>query len=286
MKHGVLALAATFVLACGGAAARSPESASQPAPPAAVAEARPFIERSLVIAPEHIDGFSMVHMRDFQGRPDAGVGLRYQHDELPEVLIDLFIYPVGRLERERALEHGMRTTRQEINATAERGAYSALEFDDEQAFDLRTLAVDGSAGAVGAPGPDVGRRQFFRYSREEGPADSLIFMFHRGLFLAKGRASALPEVVPKEIFDRVANLAMAAIVPAIEVRSTGGCSARTIDVDATLEGEALQAQLMNRLLESQRQAEEENCLPTLDETVPAGRRGQLLVFPPSLWQDG
>lgn len=271
MKNGVLAIAATLLLACGGAAAD---------------ETRPFIERSLVIAPEHIDGFSMVHMRDFEGHPEAGVGLRYQHDDMPEVLIDLFVFPIGRIENERALDYGMRTARQEINATAERGAYSDVEFEDEQPFDLRTLAVDGSAGAVGAPGPDVGRRQYLKYVREEGPADSLIFMFHRGLFLAKGRATALPTIVPKEIFDRVTNLAVATVVPAIEVRSTGGCSHREIGIDASLEGEALQAQLMNRLLESQRQAEEENCQPTLDETVPAGRRGQLLVFPPEMWSGG
>src|SRR5690606_17080589 len=107
MKNGVLAIAATLLLACGGAAAD---------------ETRPFIERSLVIAPEHIDGFSMVHMRDFEGHPEAGVGLRYQHDDMPEVLIDLFVFPIGRIENERALDYGMRTARQEINATAERGA--------------------------------------------------------------------------------------------------------------------------------------------------------------------
>lgn len=282
-----LVLAITAVLALAGCAAK-PTRPAAPPPEADVAPeaARAFIERSLVLAPERVDKFTLVRIYDFEGRPDAGVGLRYQHADVPEMLLDLFVFPVGRVPRERALAYGMQSTRAELASAAAQGAYSDIRYGDEVAFDLRSVAADGRAGPAGGPGPDNGRRQPFRYVREEGPMDSLIFMFHRGLFLTKGRVSVLPTDLPGESFDRLANHAMATIVPAIEVRSTGACSSLTVEVDPALEGEPLQAQLMDRLMESQRQAEEENCTPPLDETLPAGKRGQLLVFPPEIWREG
>lgn len=282
MTHRAFALAiplALAVLAGPAAVAAGPEQA-------AGEPARAFIERSLVLAPERVGAFTLVQMRDFPGQPEAGVNVRYLHDDFPEAVIDLFVYPMGRVEREQVLAQEMQDTRDNIKASVEGGGHGIVEFDQQVAFDLRAVAPDGSAGAPGAPGPGLGLRQSVRYLREDGTVNSLAYLFQRGLFVAKGRVSAHGGQVPKETFDRLANHAMATLVPVIEVRSTGGCSARTIGIDATLEGEALQAQLMERLLENQRQAEQENCAPTLDETVPAGRRGQVLVFPPELWRNG
>lgn len=278
MKKALLAfVAACTVVACAGTPTRdvvqSPDSPE-----------RPFIERSLVLAPERVGAFTLVAMGDFEGSPQAGVSMRYQHDDVSEVVFDLFVYPMGRIERERALEFGMRTTRDDINRAVSQGAYSDVDYADEQAFDLRTVGDDGSAGPVGEDGPDLGRRQALRYVRKEGPMDSLIFIFHRGLFLHKGRLSALPEQLPQENFDRFANHAMATLVPAIEVRSTGGCTNHDIYVDPKLEGEAMQAQLLAGVERTARLQKEENCADKLDTTVPEGMRGQVLVFPPEMWR--
>lgn len=277
MKHAVLAIAATFTLAaCAGAPPRPAPTASE--------EERPFIERSLVLAPERAGQFSLVRVYDFEGRPDAGVGLRYQHADVPEMVLDLFVFPVGRLPSERALDLGMESTRADLAGTVAQGAYSDIVYDDEVAFDLATVDADGSAGPVGEPGPTLGRRQAFRYVRAEGPMDSLIFMFHRGLFLTKGRASVLPKRLPRDSFDRLANHAMATIVPLIEVRSTGGCAEQTIEIDPDLPAEDFQAQLLAKMEDTVRQAKEEGCVKTLDEAVPPGMRGQLLAFPPDMWR--
>lgn len=278
MKKALLAfVAACSVAACAGTPTR--EVVEAPATPE-----RPFIERSLVLAPERVGAFTLVGMRDFEGSPQAGVSMRYQHDEMSEVVFDLFVYPVGRMDRTRALDYGMRTTRADIDRAVSQGAYADVEYADEQAFDLATVGDDGSAGPVGADGPGLGRRQALRYVRKEGPMDSLIFLFHRGLFLHKGRLSALPEQLPQENFDRFANHAMATLVPAIEVRSTGGCTNHDLYVDPKLDGEAMQAQLLAGAERIARLQKEENCAGELDATVPAGMRGQLLVFPPQMWR--
>lgn len=277
MKHAFLAIAATLTLAaCAGAPSRPATTAPD--------EERPFIERSLVLAPERAGQFSLVRVYDFEGRPDAGVGLRYQHADVPEMLLDVFVYPAGRLPRDRALDLGMESTRADLSGTVAQGAYSDIVYDEEVAFDLATVAADGSAGPVGEPGPGLGRRQSFQYVRAEGPMDSLIFMFQRGLFLTKGRASVLPKRLPKDSFDRLANHAMATIVPLIEVRSTGGCANRTIEIDPDLEGGEFQAQLLAKMEDVLRQSAEEGCDTTLDESVPPGMRGQLLVFPAGMWR--
>jgi len=280
MNKALLALAAACtVAACAGAPTR-------PVAQAADSPQRPFIERSLVLAPERVGAFTLVSMADFEGAPDAGVGIRYRHDDVPEVLLDLFVYPVGRMERGQALGFGMRTTREDIDRAVAQGAYADVDYADEEAFDLAAVGEDGSAGPVGEDGPGVGRRQALRYVRKEGPMDSLIFMFHRGLFLHKGRLSALPKQVPQENFDRFANHAMATLVPAIEVRSAGGCASHTIYVDPKLEGDAMQAQLLAGVERTARLQKEEGCTDKLDATIPAGMRGQLLVFPPELWRGG
>lgn len=278
MKKALLAFAAACtVAACAGAPTRPVEQA-------AAEPQRPFIERSLVLAPERVGAFTMVGMGDFEGSPQAGVSMRYRHDDVPEVVLDVFVYPVGRMDRGQALDYGMRTTRADIDGAAAQGACSEVDYADEEAFDLGAVGEDGSAGPVGEDGPDLGRRQALRYVRKEGPMDSLIFMFHRGLFLHKGRLSALPKQVPQENFDRFANHAMATLVPAIEVRSAGGCAKREIFIDPALDAEAMQKQLLEAVFRSAREAEEENCSPALDESVPEGMRGQLLVFPPQMWR--
>lgn len=278
MKKALLAfVAACTVAACAGTPTR-------PAQAGADEPARPFIERSLVLAPERVGEFELVRVYDFEGQPAAGVGLRYVHASVPEVVLDLFVYPVGRVERERALDFGMQSTRADLARAVQQGAYSDIVYEQEQPFDLAAVAADGSAGPAGEPGPGLGRRQAFRYQRKEGPMDSLIFMFHRGLYLAKGRMSVLPKQLPKENFDRLANHAMATLVPAIEVRSTGGCAQRNVYVDTSLEGEAFQANVLEGLEQSERQAREENCSKALDESVPEGMRGQVLVFPAEFWR--
>ena len=50
-------------------------NAEAPKPKAKDAPSRPFIERSLVLAPERVGDLALVAMQDYPGNPAAGVGM-------------------------------------------------------------------------------------------------------------------------------------------------------------------------------------------------------------------
>lgn len=291
-------------LACCPAGASGPGRPSDGEPPAGVREPertpRPFIERSLVLAPERVGDFTLLSASDYPGQPQSGVGLRYRHADLPEVRLDLFVYPAGRVARDRALADAMTEVRASIEHARDQGKYSALAFGEETGFDLRrvdaadgSLRVDGGAGegrdepadlairlAAAAEGRSgIGRRLGIRMTFDGKSENSLAFVFYRGLFLYKGRVSVSPKYVAEENFERVAQLAMAQLVPAIKVRSTGGCAATTVTVDPGGD-EALALSLAAALAD----VAEEECADTLDESVPEGQKGLLLTFDPAMWR--
>jgi len=284
------------------------------APAAADAEeapARPFIERSLVLAPESVGEFRLAALNDYPDHPPSGAGLRYEHAEFPDVLVNLFVYPIGRADRDAALDHGMSQLREELAAMSAQGRYQDLDYGQEIDFDLDNVAVDGKAlpsdpvpeagGSAGAEDVEAaflamaadveaamdtsrGRRLSLSFTRKDGPVNSAAFLFYRGLYLYKGRISAPATAMPAENFDRFANRAMALIVPVVEVRSTGGCANLSVNVDPDAGSEEMQRQLMRGLVESSTRAENENCAAKLDTSVPEGHRSQPLVYPASMWR--
>ena len=281
------------------ATAEAPQS-DAPTPPD-----RPFIERTLVIAPEQVGKFKLYGMTDFPGNPGAGISVRYQHADFPTVRIDLYVYPAGRQDRDQVLARGMDEVRATLEHAAGEGKYVDLEIGAQTAFDLRTVAEDGSTktadSATASAGerneaPDAGRaiadamaaqayqrglRLSARLTIQDEPQNSLAFLFYRGLYLLKGRISAPPELLPGEAFDRFADHAMASLVPLLSTRSTGGCSRSEIllgDEDFTSE-----TALAGKLAAASELKSEEACTDALDETVPAGSRAMPLVYTPAMW---
>lgn len=306
MNRPLTAALVALVLA-GCATAPDRPSAAQAA---TEAPKRAFIERSLVIAPETLGEFRLAGMDDFPDQPQAGVALQFAHRDFPDVVISLFVYPVGRTDREAALEGGMAQFRQELDMLAAQGRYTDVVYGDETVFDLDTVDVDGHAGipakAPEAPEPgkpvtseekvlalvaeidsamdsSLGKRLPLRFARDGSPADSATFMFYRGLHLYKGRVSASAGALAADSFERFANHAMTKIVPAVQVRNTGGCGQTTITVDSGAGEQQQQEQLMRGIIESARRSEDESCAPALDRTVPPGHRAIELVYPPSIW---
>lgn len=264
--------------------------------------ARPFIERSLVIAPEQVGKFKLFSMNDYPGQPGAGVQVRYQHEDFPNVRVDLFVYPAGRVERGPLLNRAMDEMRQSLEYAVEKGNYSNLEIGQEGEFDLRRVDTDGSLlppgqkSAAASEDPDleavlaaisdqqdyrVGRLLDARLRMGDEAMDSRGYLFYRGLFLVKGRISASAISLPPESFDRFTHLAMATLVPLVTARSTGGCFKREIfvDPDAKDAGETLAKQLVASVAQEQ----QEQCAEQLDETVPDGHRAMPLVFDPGMW---
>lgn len=267
--------------------------------------ARPFIERSLVIAPEQVGKFKLYGMTDFPGNPGAGISMRYQHEDFPTVRIDIFVYPAGRVDRDRALDSGMNEVRATLEHAVSQGKYSDLSIGSRAPFDLRQVEADGSmkpeepsmpSEGDGAEATDAesaiadaraaqdyrrGLRMTARLTIQDEPQNSLAFLFYRGLYLVKGRISTSPTLLPDEAFDRFANHAMASLVPVIATRSTGGCSQRDLLLaDEDFKSRAI---LAGNLASASEVSAQEACKPALDETLPAGHRAMPLVYDPEMW---
>lgn len=287
------------LVACGSAASLAQDAVQAEA---RQAPARPFIERSLVIAPEQVGKFTLYSMNDYPGQPGAGIQVRYRHDDFPDVRVDLFVYPAGRVERTPLLDRAMRDLRQSLEYAVKQGNYSGLEFGTDGEFDLRRVDSDGSLRAPdeeatpAADAPDldavlvaasnqqdyrVGRLLEARLRMGEEAMESHGYLFYRGLYLVKGRISATPLDLPGEAFARFTQFAMATLVPAITARSTGGCAHDEIIVDPDAK-DASQT-LVRQLVASAARDEQEQCAEQLDETVPAGHRALPLVFDPDMW---
>jgi len=242
--------------------------------------------------------------------PTLGVGLHYRHDEFDEVTLHVFVYPVGRVAREEALARVMQDVREGVAANVARSPDGEATFGEIRPLDLRRVAADGSVdeapAATGdapqatgatqaedealamiarideASDPRLGQELSIRLSLQGRHVDSMALAFYRGLYLYKVRASVDVGIVPAESVERLARLAMAQLLPAIEVRNAGSCSRREIRHDP--DAPDASRRLMESLVASQREAELEACGDTLDEVVPEGMRGIALVFPPGTWR--
>lgn len=307
---------ATLMAFALGLAACATGPGTSPAPAASAdkpeAPARPFIERSLVLAPESIGEFVLEDLSNYPDHPASGAGLRYMHGDFPDVLVNLFVYPIGRVDQSGALTHGMSQLRAELAAMTDQGRYRELDYGQEIHFDLDEVAEDGrlmpsdrqasvangetgeaskeeqfqaiAAEVEAAMDTSLGRRLSLSFLRRDEPMNSVAFLFYRGLYLYKGRITTSATAMPAENFDRFANRAMALIVPAVQVRSTGGCVNREINVNPDAGNDELQRQLLRGLVESNTRAENEKCAAELDLAVPEGHRSQLLEYPASMWR--
>lgn len=269
------------------------------------APVRPFIERSLVIAPERVGKFKLYGMSDFPGNPGAGIAIRYQHEDFPSVRIDLYVYPAGRVSRDRVLGSGMQELRATLEHAAAQGKYTDLSIGEQVEFDLRRVDADGAllpddetsppagegtketdaqsaiAAAEAAVDYRTGQRLTARLAIQGEPQNSLAFLFYRGLYLVKGRVSASPSLLPDELFDRFANHAMAALVPGLVTRSTGGCSQDEISLAE--EDFKSRAALAGKLGTISAIRTQEACAATFDEAIPSGHRAMSLVYAPDMW---
>jgi hypothetical protein len=289
----------TLLLALLSGPAEAAGPAPEDAPPARI-----FIERSLVLAPEQAGDFTLVSMNDYPGNPASGVGLRYRHADFPSVRLDLFVYPAGRVDPDEALARGMAEVVSSLEDAAAKGRYAGLELGEVRAFDLARVDTDGSlrplsaatpeaevkteaeaaflavvASAIDAEGSSNGRVLDIRMAIDGEPLDSRAFLFYRGLYLYKGRISGSGMALPGDTFERFSQHAMATLVPAIEVRSTGGCSGNTVVLDPDSTPEATQQALITSVL----RAKGENCGETLDEAVPEGMRAMPLAYDAAMW---
>ncbi|KFN48740.1 hypothetical protein [Arenimonas composti] len=272
---------------------------------------RPFIERSLVLAPARVAGWRLTKAQDFEGRPELGVGFSYRHGDHPDVLVSVFVYPHGRQEGVDVVGQLALAMRRELEDVAAGGTYEDLVFGEETDFhvvtpvkqaeaaneaandagndagndaveprdgaesgDIAIAAIEEVEAELAVNDPDRGRRQPVTMTRAGEPILSVSYLFHRQLYAFKLRISARQEHIDAATFAAFADMAVHAIAPLIDVRNTGGCASATIHVDGSA-GEASEgfADFVRQLARAKARGEREGCAPTLDTAVPAGFEG-------------
>ena len=297
------------------AAAREGATAGDAAAADAPQAARPFVEASLVLAPRQVGPWTLVSANDYPGDPASGAGFRYAHRDHPDVRVDLFVYLVGRLVGEdvdKELDAQIQVVRQGVEQGVAQGSYDSAAFEapvpawlPPPATDVAGVDIDVDADADADADPDAkaieaallevlaqdeakdrripGRKLALELGWNLTPVSSRGYVYYRGLYFYKGRVSASHVTMPTAALDAFADEAMAALVPAFRVNSTGGCAASTIYVDSKADAAEASRQLVAGALAAQARAEAERCAPVLEDEVPEGFRAVRLDYPSEFW---
>ena len=280
---------------------------------------RPLIERSLLLVPAQAGDFELRRLADYPGQPAMGAGVRYVHPDFPELALDVFIYPLGDFTRTEALDWLENAMREELRNVEASGRYERVDFGDVIDIDLQRIDDDGTllaprADLVAATGkftvdtedakrdterrivaamegaqraaeavsdPDIGRRMAIRLREGGVEKQSASFLFYRSLYAIQARSTA-PVAMGPDTFDRLANHAIASILPAVEIRNAGGCADSEVVMDPDLDVEAGAIVLAAKMSYVQVRMRRNACSKALDETVPEGREGVVLDVA-SLW---
>lgn len=257
----------------------------------------PFIVETHVAAPRQVGEFGLVSSKYDPEQRFSGVSLRYQHPLHPAARIDLFVYPIGRTDTERALDSGMQDFSASLKPAVDGGYYrdvafgETAEFDLEQSVDNPHLAPDATptdsddpldrhvkarrAEAARTAAHLDGRRLSFRYDYSPDrdqvwiPQYSRTYLFVRHLHYFKLRVSADSADMDEARFFDVSDQAARALVPAVSAHNVGSCSDSAIDVGGDGTPDEMATRIIDGLLAAELRRAVENCHADADE-APIG----------------
>lgn len=215
------------------------------APDAAV---QAFVQTSYLIAPRQVGDFVLEASSYDPQRKPSGAGFRYTDAAHPQVRIDVYVYPAGRLQASEAMEAGMQAFRADIDQARAAGTLAAFEIHADEVFDLRAdidQVVDVADAhpddpyaaavleAVAAVSHPAGRRLGMTITPASlnAPMYSAGYLFYRQLYYFKLRASAPRDRIEAGAFRTLADQAARTLVPAIEAAHVGTCASATIVLD-------------------------------------------------------
>lgn len=222
--------------------------------PMQIALAKPqFIEESRVIYPKSVAGFELVDVAYDPERVDIGVGLRYQMTEHPEVRIDLYIYPAGRMAESEAMEAGMKGLRDSIAQAVQAGYYTNVHTAPEKKLDLQ----------VSEHTTLHGRMMSFDLTQDAVRLESRALLFYRFDYYYKLRAST--DAFAAAELDTVTINAARDLIPQVRVRNRGDCRP-TPSI-----GEQLDAEKAKEPNERKKRS------PFITDSVPPERVVELLI---------
>lgn len=252
------------LLSCLLALPLSAVAGTDPAP--AVASERAYVETSYLIAPRMVGDFALVETRYDPQNKYSGPQFRYVAAAHPEVRIDVFVYPAGRMPAEQAITMGMRAFRADLDGTLSAGSYTQLRIHEDTSFDLRlpgtapSMATDPDdpyasliLEATSAAAGPVGRR--LRMSIQlppDIPMYSVGYLFYRQLYFFKVRASVAQHHIDDTVnFTALADHAVRTLLPAIEAAHLGDCASSTINLSADATAADIAHQLIAQITEQQ-----------------------------------
>jgi len=226
---------------------------------------RPLIERSVIIAPKHVGHYNLVKLDYDPKTKFAGATIRYQNPDHPGINFDLFVYPLGRGDEAQSVKLGMAGFRESLNSARDSGFFTSLQIGAETDFVVEEgasqktnstdaakpkpdEAKDGKAAVANddkdmkelfAEGAKIrGRKLVLTYGVNEMNLDSRGLLFYHQLYLTKVRISIPVGGIATADFDAIVDDAARALVPAIEVRNTGGCLNTAIGISMPKEGQS------------------------------------------------
>lgn len=205
--------------------------------------ARAFIEASYVIAPREIEGFTLVASKFDPGNKYTGPTFNYRSDFDPDVHIDVFVYPAGRMDQATAMDNGITAFQQDIGRAVDAAVYSAL------AMEVSTFAFDTTETPDPVDPADPYAAQILKASRgsshpegrklsislklqPEGiPYHSAGYLLYRQLYYSKLRVSAPQSRMDADQFHAFADHAARTLLPAMEAAHVGDCANSTLTID-------------------------------------------------------
>lgn len=241
--------AALLTLALAGPVALAAEDAAQ--------STRAYVETSYLIAPHQVGEFKLIQTSYDPDNKYSGPGFRYQSQVHPEIRVDVYVYPAGRMEQAYALDTGMQGFHADLARAVDAGVYSDLVVE-EAAFALADKA-QADALETGGDSDDPFAALLLAAEQEESHPEgrklsmtllaqpggqamhSAGYLAYRQLYFFKLRASVLQDTIEAAPFHVFADRAARTLLPVIEAAHVGDCanSTLTINPDASAEDMAI-----------------------------------------------
>ncbi|MCK9538991.1 hypothetical protein [Dokdonella sp.] len=230
----------------------------------------PFITETMIEVPEQARTGRLLWFNR-AGTAGAGVQARYLVPELPDVPIDLFIYPAGRMPADRALQLGVEAFRASVAYAERQGSYHDAV--------IRPPAPFAVAWADGTPIP--ARKLTLEMSDEGGALLSRAWIAYKQNYWFKLRITAPPALAAK--LDTQGDVLARDLFSHSQALSKGACG----DVTVTIDPDQLESAeaFMEAVLAAGKELERDGCAGNEYPQPTPGSRSLRLPFPPDAWGD-
>ncbi len=280
-----------------------------------------FIDKSIVTYPTSLGNYSLAKESYDPANVANGVSLKYDLADAPhELAFDIYVYPLGRADTDKAVDDAMVEMEGEIRALEQKKIYTDLKFKDAVAFEIavpppsmrksddkkdavssdapvpdkpldamdsNTRSIVEAARAADPPKKSTGRKRALTLTADGMPRESLAYVFYRNLFLISVRATASIDALPTDKFNAVVDRAVQDLVPAMDIQNFGDCGTIHVFVDdkaVDKDKDALAGAV--QLIRETGRIWRENCANKPGpNTAPSAKHAQkTIVYPAGLWK--